>query len=105
MNTVSNGNTDSTILVRIRSYLEPHDPRQALVVSVNRVFGAPIRSALERFLRDRTGLWIADLAATVHKADKILVIDDRRVAAEGSHEALLCPSECYQRCYELQVSG
>ena len=65
---------------------------------------ALIQDALERLMEDRTVLSIAHRLATVRKADKILVIEDGRLAEEGSHTDLLDQSERYRRYYELQVS-
>jgi ABC-type multidrug transport system fused ATPase/permease subunit len=48
-----------------------------------------VQEALDQLLEGRTSLIIAHRLSTIRKADKILVIDQGRVAEEGSHEELL----------------
>ncbi len=48
-----------------------------------------VQDALDKLLEGRTSLIIAHRLSTIRKADKILVIDQGRVAEEGSHEELL----------------
>ena len=48
-----------------------------------------VQDALDKLLAGRTSLIIAHRLSTIRQADKILVIDQGRVAEEGSHEVLL----------------
>jgi ABC-type multidrug transport system fused ATPase/permease subunit len=48
-----------------------------------------VQDALDTLLQGRTSLIIAHRLSTIRQADKILVIDQGRIAEEGSHEALL----------------
>ena len=64
---------------------------------------AQIQAALAVGSRDRTCFLVAQRIGTVIGADKILVIDDGRIAAEGRHEDLLGSSALYQEIYESQV--
>jgi ABC-type multidrug transport system fused ATPase/permease subunit len=58
--------------------------------------------ALAELQRGRTTFVIAHRLSTVRDADRILVLDNGRVAAEGRHETLLQTSELYQRlCTQL----
>jgi ABC-type multidrug transport system fused ATPase/permease subunit len=61
-------------------------------------------SALRRLRAGRTTVVIAHRLSTVRDADRILVLDDGRIAAQGRHEELLKSSELYRRmCARLSV--
>jgi ATP-binding cassette subfamily B multidrug efflux pump len=62
-----------------------------------------IQDTLEDLMRDRTSLVIAQRISTVLKADKILVLDDGRIAAEGAHRELLVTSPIYREIAEAQL--
>jgi len=62
-----------------------------------------IQDALEGFMQDHTSLVIAQRISTVLNADKILVLDDGRIAAEGTHGELLASSPIYREIYESQL--
>ncbi|MBN1979572.1 MAG: ABC transporter ATP-binding protein [Anaerolineae bacterium] len=64
-----------------------------------------IQDALENLMRDRTSFIIAQRISTVLKADKILVLDDGRIAAEGRHGELLAASPIYREIYESQLGN
>ena len=56
-----------------------------------------IRGALEQVLHDRTTILIAHRAATLRLADRVLLLDDGRIAASGSHAELLETSAKYRK--------
>lgn len=62
-----------------------------------------IQKALDRLMEGRTSLVIAQRVATVLNADKILVLDQGRIAAMGNHEELLETSEIYAEIYSSQL--
>jgi ATP-binding cassette subfamily B multidrug efflux pump len=64
-----------------------------------------IQDALENLMRDRTSFVIAQRISTVLKADKILVLDDGRIAAEGRHGELLASSPIYREIYDSQLGN
>ncbi|TAG01668.1 MAG: ATP-binding cassette domain-containing protein [Betaproteobacteria bacterium] len=64
---------------------------------------ALVTDALEKIARKHTTLIIAHRLSTVQNADRIVVIDDGRVQAEGAHSALLADSPLYARLAALQL--
>jgi ATP-binding cassette, subfamily B, bacterial len=55
-----------------------------------------IRAALREVMAGRTTLIIAHRPATIALADRVVLVDGGRVAAEGTHEDLLVSSERYR---------
>ncbi len=64
-----------------------------------------IQDALEGIMKDRTSFVIAQRISTVLNADKILVLDDGRVVAEGTHRELLATSPVYREIYDSQLGN
>ena len=62
-----------------------------------------IHTALAAAQAGQTRLIVAQRISTVLSADKILVLDDGMIAAEGTHAALLAHSPIYQEIYHSQV--
>jgi ATP-binding cassette subfamily B multidrug efflux pump len=71
--------------------------------SVDLVTEYRIQKALDRLMQGRTSLVIAQRVATVLNADQILVLDQGRIAACGTHEELLATSEIYADIYSSQL--
>jgi ATP-binding cassette subfamily B protein len=55
-----------------------------------------IRAALGEVMAGRTTLIIAHRPATIALADRVILIGDGKVVAEGTHEELLATSEAYR---------
>jgi len=66
---------------------------------------AKIQEALRASRRTRTTFLVAQRISTVLGADKILVLDQGRVAAEGTHAELLQRSPIYKEIYDSQLGG
>ncbi len=64
-----------------------------------------IQQALDTQMHPHTSFVVAQRISTVLKADKIIVIDNGRVAAEGSHHELMRSSPIYQEIYDSQLGG
>jgi ATP-binding cassette subfamily B protein len=62
-----------------------------------------IQHALEGIMHNRTSFVIAQRISTVLNADKILVLDDGQIAAEGTHRELLATSPIYREIYDSQL--
>jgi len=64
-----------------------------------------VQRALDRLMENRTTLVIAHRLATVLKANRIVVLDEGRVVASGSHAELLARGGLYARLAELQFGA
>jgi ATP-binding cassette subfamily B protein len=62
-----------------------------------------IERALEELMRDRTTFVIAQRISTVLAADKILVLDNGSIVAEGDHATLMETSPIYREIYDSQL--
>lgn len=66
---------------------------------------AKIRERMGKALPDMTKIIIGQRISSVRHADQIIILDDGRVSAIGTHEELLARSEIYQQIYESQKEG
>ena len=73
--------------------------------AVDTATDAKIRSALKTALPGTTKLIIAQRVTSVMDADLILVMDDGRVTAMGTHEELMEKSDIYREVYRSQQEG
>ncbi|MBY0354466.1 MAG: ATP-binding cassette domain-containing protein [Rickettsiales bacterium] len=61
-----------------------------------------VQAALEGLMRGRTTLVIAHRLSTVQNANRILVMDQGKIVAQGTHTALMQASELYQKLARRQ---
>lgn len=66
---------------------------------------ALIRKALREEIPDTTKIVIAQRVSSVQDADKIVVLDDGKINAVGTHEELLKTCDIYREVYESQNRG
>ena len=64
-----------------------------------------IQAALDRLMRDErfTAFVIAQRISTVRDADLILILDDGKIVARGTHEELLAESRVYHEILGSQI--
>ena len=73
--------------------------------AVDTATDAKIRQAFARELKDTTKLIIAQRVTSVMDADWIVVLNEGRVAAQGTHRELLETCPIYREVYESQQEG
>ena len=73
--------------------------------ALDSVTEAKIQGAFDELSRGRTTLIIAHRLSTIRAADRILVIQNGRIAEEGSHRQLLALNGAYAKLYRTQDLG
>ncbi|WP_108815193.1 ABC transporter transmembrane domain-containing protein [Loktanella sp. Alg231-35] len=63
-----------------------------------------VQRAVEELARTRTTLIVAHRLATVKKADRIIVLEDGKIAAQGTHDSLVAQGGLYARLARLQFT-
>jgi len=65
---------------------------------------ARLQAALAHRREDQTRVVVAQRISTVLGADKILVLDDGQVVAQGNHDELFETSPIYREIYDSQMA-
>jgi ABC-type multidrug transport system fused ATPase/permease subunit len=66
---------------------------------------AAIQASLESISTGRTTLVIAHRLSTVERADMIVVMDEGRIVATGSHTELVAEGGLYANLYQQRFAG
>jgi ATP-binding cassette, subfamily B, bacterial MsbA len=61
-----------------------------------------VQKALQNLMAHRTVIVIAHRLSTVRRADKIVVLDQGRIAETGNHDELIAYGGIYQRLHDMQ---
>ena len=83
------------------------DPRILILdeatASVDSETEKEIQKALENLVQGRTTIAIAHRLSTLHRADRLVVLDRGRVVEEGTHDALMAREGAYYNLYQAQA--
>ena len=73
--------------------------------AVDTATDAAIRKGFREYIPETTKFIIAQRIASVEDADMIIVMENGRISAKGTHEELLGTSDIYREVYEQQTKG
>jgi len=86
-------------LVMQPDYLILDDSTSAVDVETE----AEIQNAIRRLMAGKTIFMVAQRISTVLTADKIIVLEHGRIAAEGDHRSLMASSPIYREIFDSQL--
>lgn len=66
---------------------------------------ALIRESLKKYAPQTTKIIIAQRIASVQDSDKIIVLNEGKIAGLGTHDQLIKSNEIYREVYESQIKG
>ena len=73
--------------------------------AVDTATDAAIRNGLKKEFGDTTVLIIAQRISSVESADRIIVMNDGKIDAIGTHDELIATNQIYQDVYNSQKKG
>ena len=86
-------------IVRRPDIMIMDDAMSALDLSTD----AKLRAALKKELDDTTVIIVAQRVASVMSADRIIILEDGKIAGIGNHEELLASCAAYRTIYNSQI--
>ncbi|HEY1459753.1 MAG TPA: lipid ABC transporter permease/ATP-binding protein, partial [Casimicrobiaceae bacterium] len=63
-----------------------------------------VQAAMEALMQGRTTIVIAHRLSTIERVDRIVVLDDGRVAEQGTHAELLARGGLYAKLHRIQFA-
>ena len=63
-----------------------------------------VKYAIDNLIKNRTTIVIAHRLSTVKNANKIIVLNEGQLVAEGTHEELIQNSKDYQKLYDQEIT-
>ena len=94
--------TDAQATDEQATHAQGDPPAAVAVEGVTRLQPELMQRALAELQKGRTTLVIAHRLATARRADRILVLEQGRVQAGGTHDELFATNALYRRYWELQ---
>ena len=102
--TMSGGQKQRTAIARMLMQNAPILIFDDSLSAVDAETDAKIRHALKENMRGATMILISHRITTLMQADHILVLDNGRVAEEGSHQELIEKNGIYRKVYDIQMA-
>ena len=62
-----------------------------------------VQNSIERLMKNRTTLVIAHRLSTIRNAQRILVLTDKGIEEQGTHEELIALDKTYASLYNMQL--
>ncbi len=103
--TLSGGQKQRVAIARMLMQQAPIMVFDDSLSAVDAETDAKIRAALRDQLRDATVILISHRLTTLMQADRILVLDNGRVADLGTHQELISRPGIYKDIYDIQMSA
>ena len=100
--TLSGGQKQRTAIARMLVQETPVMIFDDSLSAVDAETDEKIRRALKEYAGQATMILISHRISTLMDADRIIVLEDGRITAEGTHAELLKKSELYRSIYEIQ---
>ena len=63
-----------------------------------------VKYAIDNLIKNRTTIVIAHRLSTIKNANKIIVLNEGQLVAEGTHEELIQNSKDYQKLYDQEIT-
>ena len=100
--TLSGGQKQRTAIARMLVQDSPVMIFDDSLSAVDAETDEKIRHALRKVMGEKTVILISHRVATLMEADQIIVLENHRIAQQGTHRELLNQPGLYRRIYEIQ---